>query len=326
MGNLLIVGDLHGKRSNVEIIESCLTQLFGICIEKKVEALILLGDLLDGKAVVRVEAMNLYLKYLKLSPVPVYILVGNHDYVNAIECKEHSLEIFKDIGCHVFEKGEEVEIGGINCVMEGYRSDSIVTAGNNPEKSIYFGHTEVKGYQEYGGKPSEVGIDPVNLKNFKRVFLGHIHKQYDKDNICNVGTSFTTSFGESDEEKRVVIYDTKTDTIESLQLDLPQHKTFQYSITDAQDIKELKKDLKSRVKPNYIVRLIVEAPEGIKIKKDMFEGVDSLKVISTKNRDVKSINEKLIFVDMSNKYIDLLGLSNSDEIKEINKIILGEVE
>jgi len=63
-----------------------------------------------------------------------------------------------------------------------------------------------------------------------------------------VGTPYTESFKESDEQKRVIVFDTEKDKILSIPLGVRQHVTFNYSIDSLEEIVGIKADLETKIK------------------------------------------------------------------------------
>lgn len=322
---VLCIGDLHGKKSNIEKVEKVLKQ--ALKLEKEADLVVFLGDLNDTKAIIRSEVQNLYLKYIKKFTNTIYILVGNHDFENSIECGDHSLECLKE-----YVQIVDVPKAERGCLflpyynnLEKFKED----IKKYPDEEYLFMHQGVDGVLYSNGHQEISDLKKKDLKRFKRVIAGHIHKEQKVDNIVYVGSAFTQSFGETFEEKNLLILDTKENTTKTIPTDISKHTVVDYKIVKIDDVKELKESLKQY--KNNIVQLRVSCPESIssKIKMSLFKGcnLDSLKVSPIREDKPIMIKSTLSNEEMMKIYINNLDVKyNKDELFEISKKILEEVK
>lgn len=146
-----------------------------------------------------------------------------------------------------------------------------------------------------------------------------------------MGTPYTESFKESDEQKRVIVFDTEKDKILSIPLGVRQHVTFNYSIDSLEEIVGIKADLETKIKKGQIVRVIITAPEEIesKIKRSLFQEFD----ISLKTKKIVDVNKQVLVTEtMTNLetmeiYLKQLNLKKQvlDRVLDTNKEILQEI-
>jgi len=198
---------------------------------------------------------------------------------------------------------------------------------------LLFLHQDMALAQYSNGTPVISRINSNMFKGYKRVFVGHIHLPQEFKNVIYVGTPYTESFKESDENKRVIVYDTVKDKILEIPLGVRQHVTFEYTINQLDDLKNVKKHLKADIKKNQIVRVIINAPEEIesRIKRSLFRGmnIDTLKTkkIPTTDRVVRVTENmsNLETMEMLLRQLDLEGPVLSNVLK-INKHILGGLD
>lgn len=203
-----------------------------------------LGDLLDTKAVVRGECQNLFFDYFKSSKIQHIILVGNHDYFN-LECKDHSLKplsalpnvkIIDKIETHpkypfiffpyVHDKKYLKE--ALNCFV-----DKTLTA---------FGHFDVSGFDYGNGHFCDDGIiTHDDFKGFKRVVSGHFHKFQNTGNFMYLGTPFSHSFGEANQDKVIGVYDSETNNMELIKTVFPRHVSIKLDLTKTNIYEQLDK-------------------------------------------------------------------------------------
>jgi len=221
--NITVIGDPHLKKSNLELMAQ-LTQK----VEKLNYPSIWLGDLLDQKSVIQGECLNFWMYYFSGSSLQHYILVGNHDYFN-LKSQEHSLQVLKDLpNVTVISGPRRLEVNQKNLDFIPYihldhnlkRTLKIV-----PKDATLFCHASITGF-DYGTgmiHKGEVGLG--GFKKCKRVISGHFHKHQQKGNLTYLGTPFSHSFGETDQEKFLGIYNVDTDHLELIPTGLPQHRT-----------------------------------------------------------------------------------------------------
>jgi hypothetical protein len=217
-----IIGDPHAKPSNLDKIE----KLFSI-VEDLANPTIWLGDFLDTKEVIRGTCLNLIYSKLKQSKVFHYILIGNHDYFN-LECKDHTLEVLKEL--------PNVKIvDQVTYVSDlGYMIPYVHDQGKLKEMlrlidggEVLFAHLDITGFDYGNGHICDSGITLSDLKKFKLVVSGHFHKRQFIKNVEYLGTPFSHSFGESNQEKCIATYQPNTGDFTHIKTNFPEHKTIQ---------------------------------------------------------------------------------------------------
>jgi hypothetical protein len=309
MSKILIIGDLHGKKYTLDkcrlVLEKCKK------LAENTDSTVFLGDLNDTKANIRAEIQNLFLEQLSDWPNIVNILVGNHDYCNSIECKDHSLEALKLLD-NVLIVDSMTHDTESSIIAIPYLPEDRFLKLSLPEADYCFIHQDVLGAKYQNQEAIQTKITPELFKKYKRVFAGHIHMKQQIDNITYVGAPYTESFGEADQEKTVIIYDTIKDKIKEIDLELPKHVIFEYTINQLDDLKIYKQDLVKKIKPNNIVRVIIYANEELapKVKRSLFSdlNIESLKVkkISTLANNVR-IKESMGNKEIMESYINQLA-------------------
>lgn len=223
MSKLTIIGDPHAKPTNLTLI----FQLF-----EKVERLgnttIWLGDFLDTKEIVRGKCFNLIYKLLKMSKLQHIVIVGNHDWFN-LECKDHSLLALKELpNVRVIDKPTSLHHGYF--IPYIHDQDELKNVLKQlPKGSTLFAHLELKGFDYGNGHICKSGLTTRSLSRFRRVISGHFHKYQEKGNFTYLGTPFSHTFGESNQQKYFGIYDTETDHLELVDALFRRHITLEYN-------------------------------------------------------------------------------------------------
>jgi len=324
----LIVGDLHLKKSRLKTAEKCFEQLREIA--KTVDHTIFLGDQYHGKADIRSECQRFLLHQLRDWPTRVSMLVGNHDYEN-LECQNHALTPFNqlenvDIHSEPIAFGfssESVRAGVIPyCKNEESFVSALQKVGN---VDVIYAHQDVSGFKYESGKEITSGIKVSRFDPYKRVFLGHIHTPQEQKNIICVGTPFSHSFSEANQEKSVIIYDTRDDSINKIRLDLPRHIQLSCTVMKKKDIKSIKIE----ASPGDYIRLKLKGPKDVlnKITKSMFNFPNlSLQKIEIKSAKLIKIEENLDKNKMVEVYISTLQTKlDKEKLNQLSQKILKQV-
>lgn len=297
-----VIGDIHAKPNNLQHV----TQLFEI-IEQLGNPTILLGDLLDTKEVIRGRCLNTYIKLLSQSKLQFYILVGNHDYFN-LDCKEHALEALNmpnvkivDQPFVLLEDGERV------AKMLPYIHDpELMREELKKPRLTLFCHADVVGFDYGNGVISDQGISYRDFNKFKRVVSGHYHKYQEKGNFTYLGTPFSHSFGEANQDKYIAIWNSDDNSLELIETDFPKHLSIEINADETSTIDVLPLE-------KHEVRIILKgSPEAIKAFK--------------KPKDVKVIEMPIIkgsSIELSEDLSPAAQFSDwAKKVKNLNKRVV----
>ena len=262
-----IIGDPHFIQKNLHGGIKFISKVIEAAREKQPTFIVVLGDILDKHDVGEQQAFNLSLKFFKglCQIAPVYILIGNHDYLNNKQflteehwfngLKEWSAEkvghepiivdkaIYAEYGdccfafCPYVEPGRFVEALDTLIEYEGATWDIV---------DCIFAHQEFKGCK-MGAKISTEG-DEWN-KDFPPVISGHIHNSQEiGGNIFYTGSSVQHAFGESPNKKVwFVTFDDLDEppyfSVEKIRLHLKGKKIITMHVKDIEkfDLKTLRK-------------------------------------------------------------------------------------
>ena len=226
MSKLTIIGDPHAKPNNLDLIGSLFAK-----VEELGNNAVWLGDFLDTKEVVRGKCLNLIYNRLKSSKLMHVILTGNHDYFN-LECQDHSLQLLKELP-NVKIVDELVIKEGLAFIPYIHDQKKLKeTIKQIPKDTILFGHLELKGFDFGNGYICDKGITSGSFTKFKRVISGHFHKFQQKGNLTYLGTPFSHSFGESNQEKFLGVYNVETDNLELIPSEFPRHITLEIDCSE----------------------------------------------------------------------------------------------
>lgn len=261
----LHLADLHiGKRLNefslIEDQKFIFDKILNIIDEKKIEAVLIAGDVYD-KPVPSAEAvtvLNSFLNSLAKRNLKVFVISGNHDSQERIGfgaelISQSGVYMSKPFSGNVETHKIKDEYGEINIYMLPFIKPAMVkhvyeeadidsydsamayvmeqTKVDESERNLLIAHQFVRGADRCDSEEVSVGgIDEVSVENFKRfdyVALGHLHSpQHIKSEFVRYsGTPLKYSFSEAKHQKIALIVDMKEKgniTIEKVPL-IPKH-------------------------------------------------------------------------------------------------------
>ena len=265
------------------------------------------------------------------------IIVGNHDQLSDNNMSSNSLRPFKyypNIVLHEqMEEDAENNIVYIPYVMENSRVSSFVSKVENKEKKVVIAHLDFLGAKYSDTIVDQSGNDTNVFSKFKKVIGHHYHlPQKLGKNFVFPGSPQVFSFNEprSALTRGVIVYDTETDKVKRIALDVPDW----VKIDDMMPIGEIVKELK----PNNYVKLslasdysLCEEDVTLEDIKNKFLGVEvefdveRIK-ISSRKRDSEDIileSEE----DVLKEFIDSQDCSEEKKKKyrQVGLTILGKV-
>ena len=245
--------DLHYQKTTVPEDANNIPNIVNHARESKPDFIVILGDSLDDHEKVDVQAQNNLCKLLKKlrTIARVYILVGNHDYINNKQflSKQHCLNVFKCWkGVCVVDKPIIRKIRGRTFVFVPYTEpgrfiealDTLFDQGDVWELAdAIFCHQEIKGVSlNERNKVSTRG--DVWSKKYPPLFSGHIHKEQIIKNVHYPGSSKQVNFGELEDKFiwDVVFEDEETPSITKIKINSTSKKVIACSIEETKELEE----------------------------------------------------------------------------------------
>lgn len=316
-----IVGDPHCTLKNLDKINQLFDQ-----VEELGNSVIILGDLLDTKSIVRSECLNLYAKRFSESKLIFYVLVGNHDLHN-VNSSEHALYPLKALA-NVKIIDEVCSTKWSTFVPYIHDKTKIVEILQNiPKDHIVFGHFDLIGFDYGNGHICESGLSIDDFNKFPLVISGHFHKYQYERNFLYLGTPFSHSFGETNQSKCLAILDSSTKQIDLIPTNFPQHITIELNLDDPQIIQEYVNDFnKLDPKHYYRFQLIGSTDNLLKLDKSLVPNLNVKWDDRTTNEVQQSIkldenlDNKSQFIEWGQKIKQL-----DNETLQLGLSILGEL-
>jgi len=206
----VIIGDIHFTPQTLDLATSAVNQAKAKALELNVP-LILNGDTLDTKAILRAEVVNRLIEIFTALPIPeTYINVGNHCKVNE-KSVDHALNFLRPY-CNVIDTPTFVP--RIGSYIVPYFSDSVLLSkflANIPSNSRLIVHQGVE--SAYMGHYSQDKTSlPKSAYGDFRVIASHYHARQDirtgrpQHNqvglFSYIGNPYTLSFGEAQDPSK----------------------------------------------------------------------------------------------------------------------------
>jgi DNA repair exonuclease SbcCD nuclease subunit len=238
---LSLVGDPHAKPDNLDKINTLFDYIEGLG-----NPTIWLGDLLDTKEMVRGKCLNTYIRRFNESKLKHYVLVGNHDWFN-LECKDHSLVPLMGLqNVVVIDSPRSFIFGEYKCRLYPYIHDQNILRADikKTDAQVIFGHFDIKNFDYGNGLVSTDGLEVSDFKG-KNVVSGHYHKYQKVNKITYLGTPFSHSFGEANQQKFIGIYhlDEKTPILDLIETPFPRHISLEVNAAERSEVDSSGKDI-----------------------------------------------------------------------------------
>lgn len=215
-----IIGDPHAKPDNLDKINT----LFDM-VEDLGNPAIFLGDTLDTKELIRGKCLNTIYRRVSTSKLHFTFIIGNHCWFN-LECKEHSLETLKALK-NVTIIDKPTELDGLLFLPYTHDLSQFKTWLKTAKGKTVFCHADISGFDYGNGLISEEGLELSDFKDVRKVISGHYHKHQNVGVVTYLGTPFSHSFGESNQDKYIGLYDPSEGVLELLPTPFPRHITIE---------------------------------------------------------------------------------------------------
>jgi len=200
----VIIGDIHFTVNTLDLATKALQQAIDAA-EKLNVPLVMNGDTLDSKAIVRAECMNRIISLVQNSNAQIYVNIGNHDRINE-KSQEHSLNFIKS---YAYVINRPMYIKEINSYIIPYHSDldALQTCISGlSEGSRLIMHQGLIGADMGHYVQDKTSLDQSLFANF-RVIASHYHKAQDiktgrpRKNAVGlwsyIGNPYSLTFGEA---------------------------------------------------------------------------------------------------------------------------------
>jgi DNA repair exonuclease SbcCD nuclease subunit len=252
---IVVLGDVHlGKSSKLgkdvpgsplnSRIEDQLHLLHWVSDQAKEQeaSIVITGDIFqDPKPHPTIIA--LFIKWLQVCTsegIGVFIIAGNHDLLRTDQTYYSPLDIISEAKISdvkvIMHPTKEI-VGNISLALFPFRDRSSLSANTLDEAleiikkdidslsgesySVAIGHLALKGSMYIGDEvqniTNELLVPPEFFDSYDVTIMGHVHKfQHISDKTLHIGSMDISDFGETDQEKKIIILDGKGYTTKTI--------------------------------------------------------------------------------------------------------------
>lgn len=193
MINILIFSDIHIDKKSLEECKIILEEIKTLCITNNINRVISLGDNFD-RLYPEPECQDLFSQFIKDLDRELIIIVAD----------SHESETKKESILNHYS------------ILYG----KVKTAKSYIDDNMFFGHFAVKESRKgFGSK-----VSTEDLKQYRKVFLGHVHSFERFGEIYQLGSSRFVNFDEKDDKKVVAIikdFGDQKETLNFIELETP---------------------------------------------------------------------------------------------------------
>lgn len=231
---ILLTGDWQTDHKNLEYCARAHDDERRLIKKYGVECVIDVGDLKDAYNPVDVGVYNFQIRrWRALKKLTRIVLMGNHDRIGQYADEKNWFSLFKAIGIKAVDKPRWLRLGdlAIACLPYIHDRNELQKAAralwkDRPEaqRRILIFHFDVKGANYGQGRLSQDGVQrqDIDFDNYDACFGGHIHlHQILAPNAIYVGNPFCFDWGERNQQKGFILYDTDTNEWKQIPSSLP---------------------------------------------------------------------------------------------------------
>lgn len=224
--------------------------------------LIIAGDTLDTKAVMRAECVNRLMQLLSVKDAPdTYVLVGNHDLINE-KGSDHSLRFLQCMST-VVDRPHTLELEYLDVMLLPYYSDldkltALLVDEDVPRALIMHQGVQTADLGHY--VQDKTSLPPEAFDGF-RVISGHYHKaqtiKCGKTGLFSyIGNPYTLTFGEANDGPKgfQILY--SDGSLELVPTNLRKHVIYEIDSSDLQTAQ------KPNVSPEDLVWVKIRGPKS----------------------------------------------------------------
>ena len=299
----VLISDIHFQVNTLELASLSLLRAQYKAFTLKVP-LVICGDTLDSKAIMRAECVNRLISILNKDDAPeTYILVGNHDMINE-KGDDHSLVFLAPLAtivkCPLTRRfgSRIVLLNPYETSQEAFKS--IIQDEDCPDTIIC--HQGLQGANMGHYMQDKTSLPPALLEG-KRILSGHYHQA--QDIKCGetglwsyIGNPFTLTFGEANDPPKGYAILMDDGSLERVPLSLRKHVIIEEHIETVNSL--LRAGCK--VQPGDLLWLKIHGPasELAKVNKaDLAKklGISDFKLDKIPTSDMLEVIDKKQYTD-----------------------------
>jgi DNA repair exonuclease SbcCD nuclease subunit len=227
------ISDIHFNINNLDIASAALQAALDKAKYLQIP-LIIAGDLIDTKAIIRGEVANRITSILGTSDERVFILIGNHDLISE-KGPENSIN-FLGLLKNIFIISKPTTLGTIHLIPYQNSTKSFKDELYKSPMPLVVCHQGVQGAEMGDYAQDKTSIEKEALEGYK-VISGHYHRHQTVGMLTYIGSPFTHTFGEANDGAKgfLVVQDDGSFTREIL--DFRKHVKLTIAYEDTSKLK-----------------------------------------------------------------------------------------
>ena len=213
MTKVLRVGDPHVKPSNIDESERLLEFVLSKARDLNVDKIEILGDLFHTHAIVRLEVLEFWRKWLPLlaEEFQTIVLVGNHDFSGNLYSTAHALSVFINTHERLFIIQAPAKIGPIGYMPYIHGNSEFIAAANNladQGATFLVSHTTYAGSKYDNGMYAPDGVDPDLIDSrITGLLSGHVHAEQQYGRVIYPGTARWDTASDANRRKGIWLFE-----------------------------------------------------------------------------------------------------------------------
>ena len=332
------ISDLHFgvRNASVEWLKNQLSFFEEFLINKVEEDsyLIIGGDVFDNRQTINIFVYHsVFTLFKKLSNrfKEIHIIIGNHDISNKTTNEVNALSMFNLIdNIFVYEKPATKILGNSKFLFMPWMNGeefSYIQKYKSDKPDYLVMHTNINSLQLNKYKEISNGVDIMALKDFKKVFNGHIHYRQEKNNIIMMGNPYHLNRNDLDNDKYIYCLDVNTHELTKIKNTFsPEFKQIDFYNLLEMNLPSAQKQFSN----NYMYIRIsnsITFDNGINTVLDNLDCAKNIKILyyddnEADDIDVANYNEDLSVEKIMEEYIE--SIPQEDETKKQIKKILDK--
>jgi len=306
-------------------LRNCIDSILITCKERKVDKLVVAGDILHGKSIIYALAQSVLIDLFGThQDIEFFLIDGNHDLsgrgkdaVSALRglSGRSNVNLISRVAEHWGQNG-------ISFVPYSHDMVDLIKKGSSKYLISHFGLNEAT-LSSGVSIVSDLKLNDL-IGKYQYVLLGHYHKPQEiegKDiKLCYVGSPVQLDWGEKHEEKRFLIIDTDNDTIESIPT-TGYKQYFEFKVTNENKEEVLNEARKAKA-IGHEVRIFRD-DVGV----DVEDVADEFLIIDKAEKDItdRGIESSMSLDEKFKKYLEIKDIRTEDQ-EEYLKVGLRIVE